>query len=142
MWWSGLTAADTKRGLEIAKPRLEVHEIESQIYWFDEVVAVTIDLLPSAYLLPNYDEYTSYKDRSAIFDSKHAAKMDAEQNTVFPHYIVLNGRIAGTWRRIFEKRTLVITAHPFEPMSAGEEQAFAMAAERYGEFLGMPVVCT
>jgi hypothetical protein len=53
--------------------------------------------------------------------------------------IIINGRIAGTWKRTFQKGSVVIATSPFIPLTATEKDAVAAAAQRYGEFLGMPV---
>jgi hypothetical protein len=53
--------------------------------------------------------------------------------------IVINGRIAGTWKRILEKDRVVIRLHPFTPLAAEENLAIIQAAERFGKFLEMPV---
>ena len=52
---------------------------------------------PTVYLLPNYDEHISYKDRSAVFDMQYADKMmDPPANDAFFHYLVVDGQIVGT----------------------------------------------
>jgi hypothetical protein len=62
------------------------------------------------------------------------------KNGFFTSAFVLNGKIVGMWRRTFNKGMVVIEAAPFRPFSAAEREAFAAAAQRFGEFLGMPVV--
>src|SRR6185437_4961819 len=34
MWWSGLTSADAKAGLDLAKPHLACEAVDGQMYWF------------------------------------------------------------------------------------------------------------
>src|SRR5215216_1744383 len=36
-WWSGLTMADAKKGLELVKPRFEGEVIDGKTYWFENV---------------------------------------------------------------------------------------------------------
>jgi hypothetical protein len=75
-WWSGLTMADARAGLEMIKARLQQETLAGQTYWHassSPVVPVVEDKSPSAYLLPTYDEYTvAYKDRSAVLDPSYA----------------------------------------------------------------------
>ena len=61
-------------------------------------------------------------------------------NGIFYPVIVLGGQVVGTWRRVFEKGSVVITLSPFIPLKKKEKQAAALAAERYGAFLGKPTV--
>ncbi|MBA3947571.1 MAG: winged helix DNA-binding domain-containing protein [Herpetosiphonaceae bacterium] len=136
-WWSGLTVADTKAGLEMVKSQLSQELVDGKHYWF-VAAPVPTEKTPEAYLLPNYDEYiVAYTDRSAVFDAAHTPKLDARGNILFNNIMVLDGRIIGTWQRTFKHNMVIINANPFVSLSAAEQQAFASAAERYGRFLGL-----
>jgi hypothetical protein len=91
-----------------------------------------------AYLLPYVDEYTvAYKDRSALADPKLMKQINAASPVgILGPVIVLNGRIVGLWKRIIEKRKVVISTNLFTP---NVQKAVAAAAERYGTFVGLPV---
>jgi hypothetical protein len=132
-WWSGLTVADAKKGIELAGPRLQ----KEAIYWLGAKAPRTA--AAPAYLLPPYDEYTvAYRDRSAVLDPAHGRMVSG--NGIFYPTIVLDGQVAGTWKRELKKESVVITLSPFVPLKKKERQAVALAAERYGEFLGKPAV--
>lgn len=141
-WWSGLTVADAKAGTERAGPRLEREVADGQTYWFSPAapgVGPTASPAPTAYLLPPFDEYTvAYRDRSAVLDSPQRRLVSV--NGIFHPAIVLDGQVAGTWKRAFKKGSVVITLSPFAPLKKKERQAVAVAAERYGAFLGMPTI--
>ncbi len=97
------------------------------------------DLSQTAYLLPNYDEFTvGYTDRSTIFDVLHTNKLDP-RGGLLTNTIVLDGQVVGTWKRTFKKNTVVIEANPFTPLGKTEARAFAASANLYGTFLRMPV---
>jgi Winged helix DNA-binding domain len=139
IWWSGLSAADAKAGLELIKPQLFHEVVDGQIYWFAASMQAANDMGPTAYLLPNYDEYiVGYTDRSAVFEASHTKKLDSRGNVLFNHTIVIDGQIVGTWKRMLKKDAVVIEANPFVPLSEAETRAVAIAAERYGRFLGTP----
>lgn len=140
VWWSGLTTAHARAGIEMVRSELLSDVIENQTYWFAQQAPPSQKLAQTAYLLPNYDEYiVGYTDRSAIFDTSHAPQLDARGNVLFQHTMVLDGRILGTWQRTFKKGAAIITASPFIALSERERQAFAIAAEQYGRFLRLPV---
>jgi len=93
---------------------------------------------PTAWLLPPFDEYTvAYRDRSAVLDPAQGRAL-ISTNGIFYPAIVLDGRVAGTWKRTIAKGAVTITLSPFAPLKKKERQAIAAAAERYGAFLGMP----
>jgi hypothetical protein len=140
-WWSGLTAADAGSGLEAVKVGLASETVAGQTYWFDASTPVGEQHAQNVYLLPNYDEYTvAYTDRSAISGGVQADKLDARGNFLFNHVIVIDGQVAGTWKRVLKKNEVVINLQPFAPLTEAQQQAIALAANQYGAFLGLPVV--
>ena len=139
VWWSGLTTADARAGCEMAKHHLGQELIRGRTYWVPSSMPTPRDSRTTGYLLPPYDEYTvAYKDRSAVLNSSYAQGADSVRGILGP-VIVIDRQIVGTWKRTWEKGSLVITAHPFSPLKKTEKQAFAVAARQYGEFLRLPV---
>lgn len=136
-WWSGLTVADAKKGIELAG--VEQETVDGQAYWLGAGSPGARSASPRALLLPPYDEYTvAYKDRSAVLDPAHGSLVSG--NGIFYPVIVLDGQVVGTWKRAFKKGSVVITLSPFAPLKTKERQAVAEEAERYGAFLGVPAV--
>lgn len=141
VWWSGLTLADARRGVEIVGSKLMHEDLGGRTCWFGSSMPRGKALSPSVHLLPNYDEYVvGYTDRSAIFDSAHAGKLDSRGNVLFMHTIVIDGRIRGTWRRTLNKQSVVLEFSPFAPLTKAESRALHQAAQRYGKFHGLPAV--
>jgi hypothetical protein len=139
VWWSGLTVADAKAGLAMLTSHLQPETINGQTYWFSPSMQPVQDLSQTAYLLPNFDEYTvGYTDRSAIFDALHTHKLDP-RGGLLTNTMVLDGQVVGTWKRAFKKNAVVIEANSFTPLSNTEVRAFADPANRFGAFLRMPV---
>jgi hypothetical protein len=139
-WWSGLTATDAKSGLEMIKSTLQHEVSDDKTYWFSGS-STSKEKGPLAYLLPNYDEYTvSYTDRSAIYDTKHNTKLDARGNFLFNNVIVINGQVAGTWKRTIAKNSVIVGLNPFFPLSKPEKQAVDKAIDQLGTFLNMSVI--
>jgi hypothetical protein len=141
VWWSGLTVADAEVGLEMVGSHLEQVVIDEQTYWFSNSMPGVRDPSPSGFLLPNYDEYIiGYTDRSAAFDVRNTKMENPREEIVFNHTILIDGRVAGTWKRSFMKGQVLLEARPFASLSAAEEAALLRAVRRYGEFHGIPVV--
>jgi hypothetical protein len=125
----------------MVKRRFVCEAVDGRTYWWSAAsMPPANNDSQTAYLLPNYDEYiVGYTDRSAIFDSSHAKKLDARNNPLFQHTIVISGQIAGTWKRTLVKDGVIIKINLFTRLTKAENRAVALAAQRYGEFLGMPV---
>lgn len=140
IWWSGLTVKDAKDGLETVKSTLEHETIDDKIYWFSSSTSSKRDKEVRAYLLPNYDEYTvGYTDRAAIYDPQNNKKLDARGNFLFNNVIVIDGQVVGTWKRTFQKNSVVVELNPFRTFSKPEKQALDQALDNFGTFLDMKV---
>ncbi len=136
VWWSGLTVADAKAGLDMVSSQLIREVIDGQTYWSSDAVMPSNDLSQTAYLLPNFDEYTvGYAERSAVIDKADVPQLDPRFG-VLNNVIVLNGRVVGTWKRTLKKDSVLITPTLFTPLSETETRALVEAANRYGMFLG------
>jgi len=145
-WWSGLTIADIKMGIESVRGQLESMELNGQTYWMAKDNPFVLgeqknenDLhRPTAYLLPTYDEYViGYTDRSLMFPETEVRQPGARRETAFDSIILIDGWAVGTWRREVKGKNLHIETEWFHTPSAEEQAAFDAAAERYARYLGV-----
>jgi winged helix DNA-binding protein len=140
VWWSGLTVADAKAGLEMVTSQLMHDVVDGQEYWFSTSTSHAKDLSQTIYLLPNFDEYiVGYTNRSAVFDVSHTHELDTRGNVLFQHTIVLDGLVAGTWKRTLKKDAVMLSPSLFASLNEAEMRALAASARRYGAFLNMAV---
>jgi hypothetical protein len=137
IWWSGLSAADARAGLEMSKAHLAAETVDGKTYWFAPTIPTKQASSPTAHLLPAYDEYTiAYKDHIAILDPHYIQHVIAGNGIV----IVIDDRIDGTWKRDLTKDAVVLTLSPFTSLTQAEEHAIAVAVQKYAAFLDLPVV--
>jgi hypothetical protein len=112
-WWSGLSLRESRIALGLNKNLLVSHSLNGQDYWFAETdfrEEKTID----SFLLPSYDEFLlSYHDRSAIMQVNENGRV-ASNNGMFYPVILLNGKVAGIWKRNIKNEKAVIELDPFE----------------------------
>jgi hypothetical protein len=133
-WWSGLTVADAQRGFEANQNALEYREIGGKTYWFSPSKPLAKRTGPAVHLLPNYDELLiAFKDRSVASDPRVTPITSA----LTAHFVVIDGRIAGGYRRSFEKTEVEIAVRLLRPISAAERKALDAAATRYAKSLGL-----
>jgi len=129
----------------MALAELKAHLIQESIagktYWLGTPQPPRNGPSVDIHLLPGFDEYLlGYRDRSAVLDPHYANRIVPGGNGIFYPTIVSDGQVVGTWKRIFKKGAVVITRQPFTGLSADEQSRFNAAAQRYGDFLGMPAV--
>lgn len=141
VWWSGLTTADARAGVDMVQRRLVKEVIDGASYWLpSSATPAAKRASPRAYLLSPYDEYlVAYRDRSAAIDST-LGMWPIGSNPIFSSPIVIDGRVAGKWTRTLTKGTAIISVSPFRAFTSAQRQAVRDAAHRYGAFLGMTVV--
>jgi hypothetical protein len=140
MNWAGLTSAEAETGLAAAGKTLIRETIADRVCWMPCNAPEINHVTPSVHLLPGFDEYLlGYRDRSAVLDPANAQRICPGGNGMFNPTIVIDGIVAGTWRRTLKATAVVIETTPFRPLTAAEDEALDAAADRYGRFLGLPV---
>jgi hypothetical protein len=139
-WWSGLTAADARRAVELAGLHLTREEIGGVAHWTAEEATTDVsDAAPSVHLLPGFDEYLlGYRDRAAVLAPEHAPRVVPGANGIFLPMLVTNGRVTGTWKKATRKAGVTVTVTPFEPLEGAALSGLDAAAARYARFLGLP----
>lgn len=98
-WWSGLPVTLAKEGLELVKKELE----QEADYYFK---SNTGKAGSSMHLLPNFDEFLiAYADKPA-------------GKAFFQNTILVDGEVAGTWKREIKKDKVTITLTPTQKLTA------------------------
>ncbi|HSE16425.1 MAG TPA: winged helix DNA-binding domain-containing protein [Pyrinomonadaceae bacterium] len=129
VWWSGLSTAEAKRGLELVE--LEKALAGDKVYWSLR----SIDTAPAAsqtaaHLLPAFDEYfVAYKDRQPAFDP-HDEKQSLTIRDVLGPTVIIDGTVAGRW-----KKTKSIEVKFTRDVKKTERVAVEQATARYAAFL-------
>ena len=139
-WWTGFLLADARAGLEAAKPRLAQETVAGQTYWLSQSLPTNPAGDPGAILLPGFDEFlVSYTDRRAALNAQHINQWNRASTLLSPT-IVIDGRVAGTWKRTLTRGGVTISPALFAPLDPAAGQAFTDAVHHYAGFLGLPVV--
>lgn len=128
IWWSGLTTAGAKHGVELIHRHLRKELIDEKVYLSPQA-RKTPKPAHSAHLLPAYDEYTvAYKDRQTLFARNNGITTWGLLGPI----VIVNGRAVGTWKRTDDKAALNVSGNFNEP----ERLAITRAADRYAAYLG------
>jgi Winged helix DNA-binding domain len=132
VWWSGLTSADAKRGLEMIRARRR--DVDGLKYWtVGRDPRSTTRSKSSLHLLPIYDEFlVAYRDLQAV--PRPAYLMGN-----FQHAVVIGGQVAGTWRPTVSRKGVTVNVDPLRPLTPAERRNLVVEVARYQRFLGAPV---
>lgn len=140
-WWSYLTVADTRRGLELVGGALESTVIEGRTYWSaagDAGIAPR-RAAPRAHLLQVYDEYVvAYRESRDLLDIDHHAGRLTGGQVMFLHAVILDGQVIGCWRRQVTKTSVIVETQIARPLDAAETTAVEDAIARHAAFVGLP----
>jgi hypothetical protein len=132
--WSGLPAAATRRAWELIAD--QTVPAGADLVRLDE--PALDGTVPPARLLGHFDPLLmGYRDRALILAPEHAKRIQAGGGFVLPTLLV-NGRVAGTWRLDRRGAWARLTVAPFGPPTAAGD-ALAAEATDVGRFLGTDV---
>ena len=138
--WTGLAASDARAALALAAPRLAREELGGRVHWFADGPRAPRRSPPPAVLLPPFDELVvGYGELGALLDGSRRGAVHPTQNGMVSATLLVDGRIAGTWRRTLGRGGVTVELLPFSPLSARRRRALAAAAGRYARFLGLPL---
>ena len=137
-WWSGLSMGEARQGLQAARTSLVKITLEGDELWAGDDLRAEVATAP-AHLLPPFDEYLlGYKDRSLVLDPGHTKKVNAGGGMP-KATILLDGAVAGTWKRTVGKQRIQVTLEPFRKLDKGEVDTLREAARRFGDFYGKQI---
>jgi hypothetical protein len=103
--------------------------------WAGDIAAHPARRRHTAHLLPIYDEYlVAYRDRAAVPHRPAAAP-----NTSFPHPLVIDGQVSGTWRTVRLANGVKVEISAWRRLTADDRRTLNDSVARYSHFLGVPV---
>jgi len=139
-WWAGVTLTEARRAAEAVKGEIDREKVGGVEYWLSPGLAGgRARRVPRAFLLPAFDEFTvAYADRGAVVDRDRL--VDAGHG-IGPN-LIIDGRLAATWRRTLNRDTVSIGLAPLRPLTAEEQALVPDAVEPYARFLRLTPAIT
>jgi hypothetical protein len=148
-WWSGLPARDARAAIETIASSLEHETLDGLTYWLVDDHGQARLRSPVVHLVPNFDEYlVAYQDRGLVTDGL-PSRLALARNDLLSYCVVVNGMVAGTWRKTIDRGGVNVTIGGRElsklvrngPVGERLRRAIRAAAAVYGTFLQAPVRC-
>lgn len=133
-WWSGLPAKDARHGLSMVSSEFSSEKTGTEEYWYKGKIVPAAGSLPHVKLLPAYDEFIiSYRDRTAalaLADHKKAVS----DNGLFRPVIIINGLVAGLWKKTAIKEKIKIEASIFGKIDKKTKDLIEKETLNFGRF--------
>lgn len=132
-WWGGLTLTDARKAVQsIAGEMEQIALNEDQFWWFPATIPSGVK--KAAYLLPNYDEYiVSYADREPLVADRYAVTL-GRNNPLFNNTIIIEGQVAGTWKRTLKMKEVEVMLD-IPALPPARQKLVANAVKYYISFL-------
>lgn len=138
-WWAGLTLKEARLGIQAAGSRLISEASAGRTYWTAAASRFeAVDERPAVCLLPGFDEYLlGYKDRQDVLRPEYANAVVPGGNGVFKPMVVIDGQVAGIWKRTAAPNRVDVDIQLFAPDTEREGE-LREAALRYCAFMERP----
>ncbi|HYN94342.1 MAG TPA: winged helix DNA-binding domain-containing protein [Pilimelia sp.] len=144
--WTGLTAADAKRGIAGAGESLTTVRVDGVEMVADPALLAGHRAAPEPLnqdeilVLPGFDEYLlGFKDRTLMVDDAHKQAIIPGGNGVFQSTVVRAGRVVGTWKRSVAKGRITVAVRPLVAFTPPERARVEEAFGPYGRYAGQPL---
>ncbi len=137
-WWSSLTLTDIRAGLETVAPQLERLVVDGRTYWSAPRTAPPPPPSPTVHLLQGYDEYVvAFAESKYVVDVTGTARVLTGERPVFNLLVILDGQVAGHWKRTLAKGAVLIEVALYAPLDDAQRSALQAAADRHAAFLDL-----
>jgi Winged helix DNA-binding domain len=135
-WWSSLTLAEVRRGLDAVADRLERREVDGETWWSAPSGPPPPVPSPTVHLLQGLDEYfVGYTGNEGLLDAGGTRALPPE-GVMFNHVVVLDSQVAGQWKRTVGRDSMLVEVLLYVPFDQARTRALQAAADAQAAFLG------
>jgi len=138
--WSGLPIGRARLGFELVEGELAEVELDGRQLWAPKGGRAPRAQGPVVRLLGRFDDYLlGWRGRDLILDPRFARRIQAGGGWIHPA-VMVDGRVAGTWRSRRAGARLDLTVEPFGRLPRGTRPGLEAEAADLGRFLGAEAV--
>lgn len=134
-WWSNLSITDARKAIDFVRSDFFPETIGSSTYWLPYSFPTAGSGTNSVHLLPAFDEFLiSYKDRNISLSLIHNKKTVTD-NGIFHPPVVVNGHVAGLWKRTIQKNKVIVEMNSFQSFNKSARSLIDSKVHLFGQFL-------
>lgn len=140
--WVGQGLGVAREALALLGDQVDRREVDGQPWLRHADRSAAADPVPpghawSVHLLPQWDEFLlGYKGRDVVLPPEHLVKVVPGRNMVFRPTVVVDGEVAGVWRRSGSGKRVRVEVELFRRPTAEVRRGLEARTAAYGRFLG------
>jgi len=143
-WWSGLPAADSRRGVQAINAELIEVAVEDKSMWMTAESAERMDTELEAprdrlRVLGPFDPYLLGYARRDLAVPDHLLKRVNAGGGMIRSCVLIDGRLVGTWDRRRRARGITVNVTTFAPLSDDAQAQLDAEFSEIGRFLGAQI---
>ena len=125
--------------MRAAGPALRQAELDGLVFWMDAGAPRRTPALrsPQVRLVQGYDEYIMGHTETKHVIAPPGRAWSAADRPIANLVVLLDGRIAGYWRRSIKRDEVVVEVALLDPFDDARSDALEAEAARYAAFLGL-----
>ncbi len=136
-WWAGLTVSVAREAIAGCEGLEETEWNGKPYFFFKESSVAKVE--SRVYLLPSFDDYfVSYSNRDLILGSVSIGQVKYGGG-MFRPFVVINGRVSGTWHKEIKKNEIQVNIHLFIKSDPAIIEMIDFAGQELGHFYRKPV---
>jgi hypothetical protein len=138
-WWSSLSMAEVRHGIELAGSLLDSDAVDGVTYWFAASGPPNTTAGQQAHLLHMFDEYVvGYSETRRAFDADGIGWSLFQTINERQGVLTIDGQIKGTWRRTLSRDEVLVEARLYAPLDSVQSGELQAETDRFGAFVGLP----
>jgi hypothetical protein len=142
--WASLTLAEVRAAIDAAGPGLRAEDQGGLRFWAPASgpgaagERVPAPRSPVVHLVQGYDEIVMGYTETKPLLARPGSPWEPATPPVFRLVVLLDGGVAGFWRRNLKRDRVIVEVAPLERLSEAAVAALEAEVARYGAFLGLP----
>lgn len=128
-WWTGLTIADARRGIDAVRGELDAMPLDG----VEHLHEPGLEPAEGVHLVAPFDELVlGYRDRERTLRGEPLDRIVPGSNGMFLPAIVVDGAVSGTWRRTRRASGIAVETEAWVPIPDRRAPALRRAVRAYG----------
>lgn len=135
-WWSSLTMADVRHGIQLVGRQLESREFDGITYYWHGALDTPPELpAGTVHLLQPYDECVgSYSETKQLWDLAGHGQRRPDRGA-YVGLVLRDAQFAGFWKRTVKRSDVIVDVQLVEPFDATATRSLRDAVAEHGRFL-------